>query len=1342
MNEMRICKRLFLVGMALGLVLVGCGDPGGGVEKSSEAKITALTLSIGDVDYPITFETDKTAKVGLPEGTTIPDTATVQTVTLSTGASGLAQGASVTIGSNGEASITITAEDGVTKGTYTVTVIIGEKLNLNSVDLSYTEVTATEGTDTGVDPTWTGSPTPTGITYSLTASTANGPTTDGSGDTVVIDTGTGKITITDVAIAANSGTYTVTATAGDSSNYLKDSTKTAEVTVGIAKRNLGTVTLTYPRSPIKAVETFSNDTGIEPAWDVGNTGGPTPEGITYSLTASTANGPTTDGSGNTVVIDESTGKITITDQASLANSGTYTVTATAGVSSNYADTTTQAAEVTVEITDTKADLSTALFEYDEVVATPGTANTIGVTPVWGANSVPPVGVTYGISGGSGSGTTVVIDTGTGKITITDAAIADNSGTYTVTATADANSNYLDGSTQTATVTVTIGEKLDLNTVDLSYTEVTATAGTANDTGVAPAWTGSPTPTGITYSLTDYTGDPSSGADGSGDTVVIDTGTGKITITDAAIADNSGTYTVTATADANSNYLDGSTQTATVTVVIAKLNLNTVDLSYTEVTATAGTANDTGVAPAWTGSPTPTGITYSLTDYTGDPSSGADGSGDTVVIDTGTGKITITAGAEAENSGTYTVTATAGSNSNYENTTTQTAPVTVTIAKRNLNTVALSYPSATTIEGTANSAGVEPVWTKGNNNDPDPIGINYRITSTTASSDGSGSTVRIDADGKITITDQAITDNSGEYTVEATAGSTSNYADTTTQTTTVTVTVAIVGAESLSDYSLSYPIAKRSAGGSISVSPVWKKGSVDGAPVGGVSYASTPSLPTGLTLNADGTISGTMPSLDKVTAYQITATGDGTDYANTATGTFLDKFVSEETYTQDTTGTAISNLTELQAMATDMSSDPSGEYYLTTHIDLSTEASWTPIASSASPFTGTLHGNGYAIYNLTIDAGTTVYQGLFASVSGATVENLGIGVTSIKGQAGVGALAGYAETATLSNIAVAPMVADAKIEATGSVVIGGNEGAYLGGAVGYQDGGSLTGYSLVSVQAPGSYLGGFVGYSINGTVSGYATGNVLGEGTSSRAGGFVGQSTNGTVSGYATGNVSGGNNTGGLVGIYSDTTVVGYASGNVSGGTYTGGLAGFGSYSTSIGYATGDVTGTNYIGGLVGQSHASSNKGYATGVVSGSDKVGGFIGTVSGNISSRISVGYATGVVTGTTDVGGFIGNVGLDYAGTIAGYWDKTSTGQDTSAGGATAVGISKTQNIVFASANSYTDSGNSNSTIFELTDFIDIFDTTNGANKTWPKLKSDSFDFIQPTVSDLNDDGTIEVDY
>ena len=483
----------------------------------------------------------------------------------------------------------------------------------------------------------------------------------------------------------------------------------------------------------------------------------------------------------------------------------------------------------------------------------------------------------------------------------------------------------------------------------------------------------------------------------------------------------------------------------------------------------------------------------------------------------------------------------------------------------------------------------------------------------------------------------------------------------------------------------------------------------------------------------------MPSLDKVTAYQITATGNGTDYVSTATGTFLDKFVSEETYTPVTTGTAISDIDGLKAMTLD------GEYYLTTHIDLTTETSWAPIASSDFPFTGKLYGNGYAIYNLTIAAETETHQGLFASVSGATVENLGIGVTSIKGKAGVGALAGYAGTATLSNIAVAPMVADAKIETFGveTIKTRGGDGAYLGGAVGYQEDGSLSGYSLVSVHGFfGGKLGGFLGYGYRAAVSGYATGDVSGP---TAVGGLVGESNRATINdSYATGDVTAtGYYVGGLVGLGDSLTTINesYATGRVSGGTYVGGLVGRAHVNTISGYATGDVTATNkHAGGLVGESYKSTISSYATGDVSGSSNVGGLIGTVSGIDSTLSSVGYATGVVTGTTDVGGLIGVVDSNYDGTITGYWDKTSTGQNTSAGGA--VGISQTQNIVFASANSYTDSGNSNSTIFELTDFIDIFDTTNGADKTWPKLKSNIFALIQPTVSDLNDDGTIEVVY
>ncbi len=683
--NMRIGKRLFLVGLALGLVLAGCGDSG--EPKSTETAITELTLTIGGVAKTITFGTDGTANVALSESvtSTMPTSATVKSVTLSAGASGLVKDQKLTL-TEGSVTVTITAEDGTTKKEYTVTVTIGDKLNLNTVALSYADVTTTAGTanDTGVDPQWVGSPTPEGITYSITnyAPPGGGNGVDGSdGDSpaVAIDAD-GKITITDAAEAENSGTYTVTATAGASSNYEANTTQTATVTVTIVKRNLGTVTLTYPRSPIKAVAGYANDTGIEPEWTT--SGSPTPAGIIYSIDASTTSGPTTDGTEGTpvVAIDESTGKITITVAAEADNSGDYTVTATAGESSNYLKDSTQTFDVTVEITATKASLDTTSFTYTGVETTAGTANDIGVAPVWDVGNPPPVGITYEISG---DGTTVVIDTGTGKITITDGAEADNSGEYTVTATASANSNYEANSSKAATVIVTIAKR-DLNTATFSYDAVATTEGTAIAAGAVagPVWTpatGAPGPNGITYSVTGYSGD------GEQDAGVGTDADGKITITDAAKAVNSGTYTVTATAGSGSNYADTSTQTTTVTVTIAKRNLNTATFSYATVETNEGVANDAGVEPAWTpptGAPTPDQITYSIAGTTA-TANGNTGGTPAVDIDTATGKITITADAVEANSGDYTVEATANQNSSYLNGSKQTTTATVKVIVYNV-----------------------------------------------------------------------------------------------------------------------------------------------------------------------------------------------------------------------------------------------------------------------------------------------------------------------------------------------------------------------------------------------------------------------------------------------------------------------------------------------------------------------------------------------------------------------------------------------------------------------------------------------------------------------------------
>ena len=288
-------------------------------------------------------------------------------------------------------------------------------------------------------------------------------------------------------------------------------------------------------------------------------------------------------------------------------------------------------------------------------------------------------------------------------------------------------------------------------------------------------------------------------------VAIDTGTGKITITAGAVVANSGTYTVTATAGEFSNYLKDSTQTVDVTVEITdtKADLSTALFEYDDVVATAGTANDIGVAPVWTANPPVGVVAYRLTDYTA--GSGADGSGGTVLIDESTGVITITDAAIAENSGTYTVTATAGENSSYLQDTTQTAPITVRIINNEATITALTlvidsveYPITFETDKTAK------IVLPAGSSMPDTATVKEVTLSIGASGLAQDASVSIDANGVASIT---ITAEDGvtkrDYTVKV--------------------------QESLDGYSLSYPIAKRSADGSISVSPVWKKGAVDAIP---------------------------------------------------------------------------------------------------------------------------------------------------------------------------------------------------------------------------------------------------------------------------------------------------------------------------------------------------------------------------------------------------------------------------------------------------------------------------------------------------------------------------------
>jgi len=280
----------------------------------------------------------------------------------------------------------------------------------------------------------------------------------------------------------------------------------------------------------------------------------------------------------------------------------------------------------------------------------------------------------------------------------------------------------------------------------------------------------------------------------------------------------------------------------------------------------------------------------------------------------------------------------------------------------------------------------------------------------------------------------------------------------------------------------------------------------------------------------------------------------------------------------------------------------GVYYiLINDLDLTAYAAgdgWNPIGNGSPSdyttiFQGKFNGNGKKITNLKINQPTTNFQGLFGTIRGATVENLGIENCDITGEWFVGGLVGKNYSSTLSNC-----------YATGNV---SGAGVYAGGLVGDNSSSSSLSncYAAVNVSG-GMFVGGLAGENYdNSTISNcYATGNV--SGTDGYLGGLTGSnSSSSSLSNcYATGDVSvtgedvnaTSEDVGGLTGDNYDNSTISncYATGNVSGTILVGGLVGENSSSTiSNCYATGNVIGTGEsvdagenVGGLVGFNNAT------------------------------------------------------------------------------------------------------------------------------------------------------------
>ena len=232
--------------------------------------------------------------------------------------------------------------------------------------------------------------------------------------------------------------------------------------------------------------------------------------------------------------------------------------------------------------------------------------------------------------------------------------------------------------------------------------------------------------------------------------------------------------------------------------------------------------------------------------------------------------------------------------------------------------------------------------------------------------------------------------------------------------------------------------------------------------------------------------------------------------------------------------------------------------LTNNIDL-TGIDWTPIGKDDNKaYTGTFDGNGKTITGLTVTTSDR-YAGLFGCIgSGGTVKNVTlkeVKIESDNGMSDVGGVAGWSY-GTLENCSV-----------SGSVS-GRGQNSIVGGVVGYQSGGSITGCSSSTTVNAGNVAGGVAGCTYSATLTGcYATGDVTLESINlggNFAGGVVGNNTNSStlIACYATGRVTGSGSgtvyTGGVTGSNDLGTLTAcyHAKGTVNGpaGT-TGGVAG-------------------------------------------------------------------------------------------------------------------------------------------------------------------------------------------
>ncbi|MDO4543040.1 MAG: GLUG motif-containing protein [Clostridia bacterium] len=372
--------------------------------------------------------------------------------------------------------------------------------------------------------------------------------------------------------------------------------------------------------------------------------------------------------------------------------------------------------------------------------------------------------------------------------------------------------------------------------------------------------------------------------------------------------------------------------------------------------------------------------------------------------------------------------------------------------------------------------------------------------------------------------------------------------------------------------------------------------------------------------------------------------------------------------------------------------------------------WEAIGrSSARSFRGHFNGNGFTIRGIYIDAAGNC-QGLFGYCRAATITDLCIEDSYIKGERYVGGIAGWSAASTIDKCVNKATING--IDTVGGIVgynyinSSGIESKVvncynLGTVQGCNSVGGVAGenYPNASSKATvtdctndgkvkgGTYIGGVVGYNHIISTGVHEDSETIPIATVARC--------------SNTGAIIGNESVGGIVGSnyshYYSPAVEGivtvknsYNTGSVKANIYVGGVAGTNLYHSVIMscYSTGNVDGQRSVGGVVGWNRAySSSEGavcncivdncYNTGTINGSKNIGGVVGENDASATDVSAIAtiencYNIGTVSGDID---YAGIVGRNHANSIATamvkncyYLDSCSTdvGVNNAEGGGT----------------------------------------------------------------------------